>query len=125
MVGAHEAYVREVAVAFGVVHAVADDEEVGNGETYVVGFDFFETAGGFVEQGGDAEGFGVMLEEDFAQIGEGEAGIENVFDDEDIFSFNGFVEILDELDGAGGALAFAVAGDGDEVKCGVGLDGAG
>ena len=66
-----------------------------------------------------------MLEKDFAQIGEGEAGVENVFDDEHIFAFDGLIEILDELDGAGGALALAVAGDGDEVEGGVDLDGAG
>src|ERR1035438_7264058 len=66
----------------------------------------------------------MLLEKKLAQVGEGEAGIENVLDNEDVLAFNGLVEVLDELDGAGGALAFAVAGDGDKVEGGVGLNGA-
>ena len=38
------------------------------------------------------------------------------------FALDGLVEILDELDRAGSALALSVAGDGDKVKGGVGLD---
>jgi hypothetical protein len=102
MVGGHEADVGEVAVALGVVHAVADDEEVGDGEANVVGLDFFDAAGGLVEQRGDAQGLGVVLKEELAQVSEGEAGVENVFDDQDVLAFDGLVEILDELDGAGG-----------------------
>ena len=37
----------------------------------------------------------------------------------------GCVEVLDELDRAGGALSLAVAGGGDKVEGGVGLDGPG
>ena len=69
--------------------------------------------------------FGMLLQEELAQIGERQAGVENVFDDEDILAFDRLVEILDDLDRAGGALALAVAGDGDKVEGGVGLDGAG
>ena len=67
---------------------------------------------------------GCCCRKDLAQIRQGEAGIENVFDHEDVLAFDGLVEILDHLDGAGRALAFAVAGDGDEIECGVGLNGA-
>ena len=38
---------------FGVVHAVADDELVGDLEAYVVGLDGDEAALGLVEAGGD------------------------------------------------------------------------
>ncbi len=48
-----EADVVYSAVAFGVVHAVADDELVGDLEGYVVGLDGDEAALGFVEAGGD------------------------------------------------------------------------
>jgi len=48
-----EADVVDAAVALGVVHAVADDELVGDFEGYVVGFDGDEAALGFVEAGGD------------------------------------------------------------------------
>ena len=121
----HEADVGEVAIALGVIHAKADDEEVGDGEADVVRIDVFLAAGGLVEEGGDAEALGVLLEEELAQIAEGEAGVEYVFHDEDVFAFDGLVEVLDELDCAGGAVALAVAGDGDKVKGGVNGDGAG
>ena len=122
VVGGHEADVGEVAVALGVIHAVANNEEVGDGEAYIVRFDFFKAAGWFVEQGGDAQGLWVVLEEDFAEVRQCKTGVENVFDDEDIFAFDGLVEVLDELDGAGGTLTLAVAGDGDEVEGGIDLD---
>ena len=125
MISGHEADVGQVAIALGVVHAVADDEEVGDGEANVVGLDALDAAGGFIEQGGDAQRFGVVLEEELAKEGESEAGVENVFDDEDVLPFDGLVEVFDELDCAGGAVALAITGDGDEVECGVGLDGAG
>ena len=48
-----EADVVYVAVLFCVVHAVADDELVGDLEAYVVGLDGDEAALGFVETGGD------------------------------------------------------------------------
>lgn len=51
--GGEDADIFDVAVAFGVVHAVADDEVVGDGEADVVGVDGDETAFGLVEAGGD------------------------------------------------------------------------
>jgi hypothetical protein len=51
--GGEDADVVDAAVAFGVIHAVADYELVGNLEGYVVGFDGDEAALGFVEAGGD------------------------------------------------------------------------
>ena len=79
---------------------------------------------GLVEQRGDAKGLGVLLREELAQIGEGEAGIQNVLDDKHVLALNGLVEILDELDRAGGARALSIAGGGHEVEGGVGLYGA-
>lgn len=48
-----EADVVYAAVAFRVVHAVADDELIWDPEGDVVGFDGNEAALGFVEAGGD------------------------------------------------------------------------
>jgi hypothetical protein len=120
-----EADVVDVAVAFGEVHAVADDELVGDLETYVVGLDGDEAAVGLVEAGGDLERGGFVLEHEAAEIAEGEPGVENVFDDDDVFALDGVVDVFDELDGAGGDACAAVAGDGDEVEGGVDGDGAG
>jgi hypothetical protein len=119
-----EADVVNSAVAFGKVHAVANDELVGDLEGYVVGFDGDEAALGFVEAGGDFERGGLVLEHETAEVAEGEAGVEDVFDDDDVLALDGVVDVLDELDGAGGDAGAAVAGDGDEVEGVVDLDGA-
>ncbi len=120
-----EADVVYAAVALGVVHAVADDELIGDLEGDVVGFDGDETAGGLVEAGGDLEGGGLVLKHEAAEVAEGEAGVQDVLDDDDVLAFDGVVDILDELDGAGGDAGAAVAGDGDEVEGVINLDSAG
>ena len=123
--GGEDADVFDAAVALGVVHAVADDELVGDLEGYVVGFDGDQAAFGLVEAGGDLERGRLVLEHQAAEIAKGEAGVENVFDDDDVLAFDGVVDVLDELDGAGGDTGAAVAGDGDEIERIVDLNGAG
>ena len=123
--GREDADVFDTAVAFGVVHAIADDELVGDFEGYVVGFDGNEAALGLVEAGCDFERCRLVLEHEAAQIAQREAGVEDVFDDDDVLALDGVVDVLDELDGAGGDAGAAVAGDGDEVECVVDLNGAG
>jgi hypothetical protein len=120
-----DADVVDAAVTLGVVHAVADDELVGDFERYVVGFNRYETALGFVETGGDFQRRGLVLEHEAAQVAEREAGVENVFDQDDVFAFDRVIDILDELDGSGRDAGAAVAGDSDEVEGVVDLDGAG
>jgi ABC-type sugar transport system substrate-binding protein len=56
-----ETDVVHAAVALGEVHAIADDELVGDFEGYVVGFDGDEAALGLVEAGGDLERRGLVL----------------------------------------------------------------
>jgi hypothetical protein len=119
-----EADVVDVAVSLGVVHAVADDELVGNFEANVVGLDGDQAAIGFVEAGGDLQRCRFVLEHESAEITEGESGVEDVFDDDDVLALDGVVDVFDELDGAGGDTGAAVTGDGDEVEGGVDSDGA-
>src|SRR3982074_1309122 len=114
--GGEDADVVYAAVALGVVHAVADDELVWDLEGYVVGFDRDEAALGFVEAGGDLERRGFVLEHEAAEVTEGEAGVENVFDDDDVLALDGVVDLYDELDDVGGDAGSTVAGDGDEVE---------
>jgi len=120
-----EADVVYAAIALGIVHAVADDELVRDLEGHVVGFDGDEAALRLVEAGGDLEGGGFVLEHQAAEITECKAGVEDVFDDDDVLAFDGVVNVLDELDGAGGDAGAAVAGDGDEVEGVVDADGSG
>ena len=66
-----------------------------------------------------------MLEHEAAEITEGETGVEDVFDDDDVLALDGVVDVLDELDGAGGDAGATVGGDGDEVEGVIDADGAG
>ena len=50
-----------------------------------------------------------MLEHEAAEIAKGEAGVEDVFDDDDVFAFDGVVDVLNEFDGARGDTGAAVA----------------
>ena len=63
-----EADVVYAAIALSVVHAVADDELVGDLEGYIVGFDGDEAALRLVEAGGDLEGGGLVLEHQAAEV---------------------------------------------------------
>src|SRR5665213_253194 len=121
----HDADVFDAAVALGVVHAVTDDEAVGDFEADVVGLDGDEAALVLVETSCDLERGRLVLQHQVAEVAEGEAGVEDVLDDDDVLAFDGVVDVLDELDGAGGNAGAAVAGDGDEVEGVVDLDGAG
>jgi hypothetical protein len=125
MVGGHQANIGQVAVALGVVHSVPNNEEIGNGKAYVVCLNLLQAARRLVEQRGDAQGFGMLLKEKFAQVGEGEAGIENIFDQQNILALDRSIEVLDELDRAGGSLPFAIAGGSNKVEGGIGLNGSG
>src|SRR5580698_4588718 len=53
--GRHEADVGQVAVALRVVHAIADHEQIGDGEADVICLDFLNAPGGLVEERGDAQ----------------------------------------------------------------------
>ena len=58
------------------------------------------------------------------EVLEGEAGVEDVLDDQDVAVLDVDVEVLDDADGAGGLGAVAVAGHGHEVDGQIGVDGA-
>src|SRR6185312_13268757 len=112
----HQADIRQIAVPLGEVHAVSDDKLVGNGEADVIGVDLFEAARGLVEQRGDAQRAWVVPLEQAAQEVQRQAGIQDVFYEDDVLTFDGLIEVLDELDGAAAALPFAVAGNGHEIE---------
>src|SRR6185437_13469756 len=113
--------VGQITVALGIIHSIADDEQVRYGESDVICVDLLNTTGGLVEERRDAQRFWSLLEEYLAEVGEGEARVEDVFDDEDVLAFDGLIQVLDELDCAGGALPLAIAGNGNEVEGGIDL----
>src|SRR3972149_3014279 len=89
-----DADVRQVAVALAVVEPVTDHESVGNLEADVVHRDFLEAAGGLVEERGDLERLGLARLQDAVEVVEGQAGVEDVFDDDDVQALDGVVEVL-------------------------------
>lgn len=105
--------VWQVAIFFGVVEAVADDELVGDGEASEAGADIADAAIGFVEQASELDAGGAALGEVVGDGPEGAAGVDDVLDYEDMAAGEIGVDIFAEVEFASGA-ALAVAGDGDE-----------
>jgi hypothetical protein len=108
--------IRKIPVAFVVVQAVAHNEFVGDHETDVIGLQIGDAALDFVEKHSDAQVFGTALLKEQQQVFQSEAGIENVFDDENGSALDADVEVLDQFNFAGGIGALAIAGDGDEIE---------
>ncbi len=97
IIGRHETDIGQVAETLRIVHAVADHKVVGDLESDIVGVDLFQAARRLVEQRGDAQRSGLVLLKEAAQETQGEAGIEDVFDDDDVLAFDRLVEIFDEF----------------------------
>src|SRR5437868_4939680 len=95
---AENAHVWKLAVILRVVEAVAYDEGIGDGEAHVVGPDGTRAARGFVEQGHEPQAFGSVRFEHAAQEVKGLAGVEDVFDHQDVDSFQAQVEVLGDSD---------------------------
>ena len=110
-----DADVFQVAITFGVVEAVTDDEIVGDLETDVISFHLLDAARRLIEERGDAQGFGFALLEDAQQVRQGDAGVENVFNHDYVEAFDAAIEIFQQADLAGTFFIFSVAGDGDEI----------
>ncbi len=123
-VGRHQANIRQIAKALCVIHSIADHEVVRNTETDIVGVDLFQPPRRLVEQSGDAKRTRLVPLKETAQKRKREPGIEDVFDQDDVFVLDRLVEILDELDGSARSLSFSVARDGDEVEGAGQADGA-
>src|SRR5271166_1208118 len=66
----HQADIRQIAIALGEVHPVTDDKQVGDGESDVIGFDLLHAPRGLVEQRGNAQRLGMLLQKELAQRSE-------------------------------------------------------
>ncbi len=80
---------------------------------------------GLIEQRGDADRARLALLQEVDQVGQGDAAIHDIFDDQQIGALDGEIEILGDLDFARAGLAFAVAGDAHEIDESVDVQGAG
>src|SRR5579871_2578232 len=118
--------VGKVAVLFRVIEAVADHKFIGNLKSYVVALQRQLTARRFIEQGCDLQRAWLPGHQKLFQISHGQAGVENVFHEDDVLFLQRLIHILGQLYFTGRVPAglefltrtgtIAVAGDSDEVK---------
>src|SRR5690606_8071234 len=98
------------------VEPVADDEVVGDGEPHVaqVGIDLLEAFA--QQQGADLEAGRAAGREVLAQVVEGEPGVDDVLDEEDVAARQVDVEVLHDAHDAAGLGGGAVRRHGHEVE---------
>src|SRR5579884_156702 len=113
----HQANIRQITKTLGIIHAVAYDKFVRDAESYIISFNFHQPSRRLVEQRGYTQRTRVMLLEELSEEIERKPGIENVFYNNNVFTFNRLVYVFDEPDRAAGFLALAVAGDCNKIKC--------
>ncbi len=114
--GLEDADAGEVAVAFGEIEAVADDEFVGDFEADEVGGEVDFAAAFFIEEDAGADAGGFQFLDDVHDDGEGFAGVEDVVDEEDVAVGEIEREAVEELRFAVGFGVVAVAGDADAIE---------
>ena len=111
-----DADVREVAILFGVVEAVADDEPILDREADVLDLDVDLAPRGLAEEAGRAQRLRAARPQDVLQVGERQAGVDDVFDDDDVAAVERRVEVLQQPDLAGRRRALGVARHRHEVE---------
>src|SRR5687768_4283205 len=110
-----DADVRKVAVLLRVVEAVPHHKLVLDGEADVFNGHVDFPPRRLAEQAGGAESSRRARPQDVLQVGECQAGIDDVLDDDDVAAFETGVEVLQQLHLSGRLGARAVAGYRDEV----------
>ena len=110
--------VREVAVQLGVIETIADHEFIGYIEAQVIDAegDCGVTSCRFVEQGTDAHAGRLALGELRMQIGQRQAAVDNVFDNQHVFARNIHIEVFEESDNPIRMGAAPVARGSNEVN---------
>src|SRR5918992_652418 len=86
--------VGQVAVALVEVESVADDESVRNREADVVDRDLRQTPCGLVEQAADADRGRIALPQVAQQVVQGEAGVDDVLDNDDVAPLDRLRQVL-------------------------------
>jgi len=78
----HNANIGQVAVSLRVIQPVAHNELVRNAEPYVISLNRLFAPRRFIEQSGNAKGFGLTRQNQLLQIRERKPGVENIFDED-------------------------------------------
>jgi lysophospholipase L1-like esterase len=105
----------QVAVALGVVDAIADDEFVGNVEADPFGGDIGLAAAGLVEQGADFHAAGMARVENFQHMLERVAGIDDIFHHQHIAPGDLAAQILQNAHFPARCHGIAIGGGFEEI----------
>src|SRR5215207_4224037 len=108
-------HIGEVAVPLVVVQAVADGEAVGDLEADVAGGKVDLPALGLGQQGAHLQRRRIARAEVAQQVLQGQAGVDDVLDDEHVAPLDRRVEVLEDADDARGLGGRAIGGHGHEV----------
>src|SRR5215207_8557466 len=114
--GLQRADERQVAVTLGVVQPVPDHEHARDVEAGVLHLDVGLELLGLVEQGADLQGGRAPAAQVLEQVVEGQAGVDDVLDDEHVATLDLAVEVLEDADDARGLGGRAVGRHGHEVE---------
>lgn len=97
----HNPHLRQVAVLFGIIEPVADDEFVRNLNAAVVDGNVGEAAGGLAENGADADAGGFAEGKELPQMLQGQTGVDHILHQKDMFAADvGFDVFFDGDDAA-------------------------
>src|ERR1700722_13051788 len=88
---------------------------VGNAERNVVGVDLLQAPRWLVQAGCDFQGLRLVLCQQLPQKNQGQAGIQNIFDQDHVAAPDRSIQVLDQSSRVGGLYPL-VAGDGHEVE---------
>src|SRR5207253_3767045 len=128
----HNANIGQVPVSLRVIQPVAHNELVRNAEPYVISLNRLFAPRRFIEQSGNAKSFRLTRQNQLLQIRERKPGVENIFDEDYVFSLDRLIGIFGEANLAGripAAFQFlsrtgpvAIARDSNEVERSIELD---
>src|SRR5512143_3618179 len=107
--------VRQGSIPLPVIEAVPDHPDVGDLEPEVIDPHVRFPAGGLAEQRAAFQGRGPAQRQQTRQIAERVAGVDDVLDDQDVFSRDVGPQIRDQTHGAFGSGGGPVGGHGEEV----------
>lgn len=105
--GVEDADEREFTVFFSEIESVAHDKKVRYDEPGIVGLAWHGPGGWFVEKGADPEESRPEFQQLLPDGRKGQAGVENVFDQQDLRSVD--VNVMGDHHVAGGGPVFSIA----------------
>ena len=105
----------KITVVFVEVNPVAHDEDIVHFFSEIFRLDLHLSPGLFIQEGTDLHRVRLRKGQPVLQKLKGPAAVDDVFNDEDIFSFDGKLNIFGDLNDAGGFHPGPITGQPDEI----------